>query len=47
MAYWLEIFSENSTIRDYYGRIGNTYAIEHMSIEKKVNELEKILEGKE
>lgn len=47
MAYWLEIFSENSAIRDYYGRIGNTYAIEHMSIEKKVNELEKILEGKE
>lgn len=47
MAYWLELFYKNDMIRDYYGKIGNKYAIERMSIEKKVNELEKILEGNE
>lgn len=47
MSYWLEIFLNDNVLRDYYGRIGNTYATEHMSIDKKVDELEKILEGKE
>lgn len=46
MAYWIEEFCNDNTIREYYGKICNTYAKKHMSINNKVNELEKILEGK-
>lgn len=45
MSNWLEIFLQNDYLRKSYGIIGNEYAQKHMMVEKKVDDLEKILKG--
>ena len=45
MSYWIETFLNDNYLRDSYGIIGNKYAINHMMVEKKVDDLEKIIKG--
>lgn len=45
MAYWLEVLATDDRLREYIGTTGNQYAINHMTIEKKVDDLERIIKG--
>ena len=45
MSYWIEVLTEDNKLGEYLGKMGNQYAIKHMMIDKKVNDLEKIIKG--
>ena len=45
MAYWIETLSSDKKLCECIGSAGNQYAINHMMIEKKVNDLEAIIKG--
>lgn len=47
MTYWINILANNPKLSEYYGMSGYEYAKENMMIEKKVNDLEKILKEAE
>lgn len=46
MCYWLKTLSSDSNLREQFGKLGNYYACEHMMIDKKVDQLERVLERK-
>lgn len=43
LHYWIEIFAQEEQLRKNIGKTGYDYASKHMSIDKKVNQLEKII----
>ncbi len=45
MAYWIETLSSDKKLCECIGSAGNQYAVNHMMIEKKVNDLETIIKG--
>lgn len=43
MTYWIEIFANNKEIRNHYGNAGSEYYLKNLTINCKVNELNKVI----